>query len=177
MAPHRKTRHRKPGGGPLLIALVLGSLAWYAHTGNADQPAGTVTAGPGQHVAPVPGGRLTSGFGARWGTTHYGIDIAAPTGTPIRAVTAGTVIEAGPATGFGLWMRLEHGDGTVTVYGHMNTIDRPAGARVATGDQIATVGARGQSTGPHLHFEVWPHGDRAARVDPRPWLAARGIHL
>ncbi len=164
-------QRRRSGGGPLLIVLVLASLAWYAHTSSADQ----ASAAPGRYVRPVAG-QLTSGFGTRWGTTHYGIDIAAPLGTPIRAVTTATVIEAGPATGFGLWMRLRHPDGTVTVYGHMNTIDRPTGAHVAAGEQIATVGARGQATGPHLHFEVWPHGQRAHRIDPKPWLAARGIH-
>jgi murein DD-endopeptidase MepM/ murein hydrolase activator NlpD len=167
MAPRR----RKSSGRPLLIVLVLASLAWYAHTGNADQTTAT-----GRYIKPVAG-QFTSGFGARWGTTHYGIDIAAPTGTPIRAVTAATVIEAGPATGFGLWMRLRHHDGTVTVYGHMNTIDRPTGTRVVAGEQIATVGARGQATGPHLHFEVWPHGQRAQRIDPQPWLTRHGIHL
>lgn len=163
---------KKSGGsGLLLIGTAVAALAWYAHTTNADPADG---AGNGRYVKPVEG-RLTSGYGPRWGGTHGGIDIAAPTGTPIRAVTDATVIEAGPATGFGLWMRLQHGDGTVTVYGHMHTITRPSGAHVAAGDQIATVGARGQSTGPHLHFEVWPHGKRAQRIDPKPWLAARGI--
>ncbi len=166
MAPRKKS-----SGGPLLIVVVLAALAWYAHTGEA-----TTTPGAGRFVKPVTG-QLTSGFGPRWGTHHYGIDIAAPTGTPIRAVTAGTVIEAGPASGFGLWLRLEHRDGTVTVYGHMNTITRSQGTRVAAGERIATVGARGQATGPHLHFEVWPDGQRGARIDPQPWLAARGIRL
>jgi murein DD-endopeptidase MepM/ murein hydrolase activator NlpD len=176
------------GGGGLLLVLAIAIGLAYAHnqssaTDGADGAAGAGAAGPpaaapggGRFVKPVDG-RLTSGFGARWGTTHYGIDLAAPVGTPIRAVTDGIVIEAGPASGFGLWMRLRHADGTVTVYGHMNTIDRPAGAHVAAGEQIATVGSRGQSTGPHLHFEVWPHGDRHARIDPQPWLAQRGIHL
>jgi murein DD-endopeptidase MepM/ murein hydrolase activator NlpD len=163
------TQRRKSSGGPLLIVVVLAALAWYAHTGNAAQPGAS-----GRYVKPVAG-QVSSGFGARWGSVHYGLDIAAPLGTPIRAVTAGTVIEAGPASGFGLWMRLRHRDGTVTVYGHMHTITRPAGAHVAAGERIATVGARGQSTGPHLHFEVWPHGHRTQRINPRPWLAARGI--
>jgi murein DD-endopeptidase MepM/ murein hydrolase activator NlpD len=164
MAPRRKS-----SGGPLLIAVVLASLAWYAHTGHAD------TGGHGgRYVKPVDG-RVSSGFGARWGGFHYGLDIAAPLGTPIRAVTAATVIEAGPASGFGLWLRLRHPDGTVTVYGHMHTIDRPTGAHVAAGERIATVGARGEATGPHLHFEVWPHGQRAHHIDPQPWLARHGI--
>jgi murein DD-endopeptidase MepM/ murein hydrolase activator NlpD len=169
MAP----RNRKSSGGPLLIAVALASLAYYAHTSTAD-PAGR-PGDAGRYVTPVAGARVSSGYGPRDGGWHYGLDLAAPLGTPIRAVTAGTVIEAGPASGFGLWIRLRHPGGTVTVYGHMHTITRPTGTRVVAGQQIATVGSRGQSTGPHLHFEVWPHGDRAQRVDPQPWLAARGV--
>jgi murein DD-endopeptidase MepM/ murein hydrolase activator NlpD len=159
----------------LLVVGVLAALA-YHHTSNTDTDPNHSSPGAGRYVKPVDG-RLTSGYGPRWGTTHGGIDIAAPQGTPIRAVTDATVIEAGPATGFGLWMRLQHPDGTVTVYGHMHTINRRRGTHVAAGEQIATVGRRGQSTGPHLHFEVWPRGERSARIDPQPWLAQHGIHL
>lgn len=129
------------------------------------------------YVAPVQG-TVSSGWGARPGGFHFGLDIAADLGTPIRAVTAGEVIVAGPASGFGLWMQVRHDeDGTVTVYGHMNTIDRAVGAHVAAGEQIATVGERGEATGPHLHLEVWPGGQRANRIDPLPWLTGHGVHL
>lgn len=161
---------------PGTVVLVAVAAAVVAHHYLTTNPAAApAPAAPGGYAQPVDG-RATSGFGPRAGGTHYGLDIAAPLGTPIRAVTAGTVIEAGPASGFGLWMRLRHADGTVTVYGHMHTIDRHHGATVTAGERIATVGSRGQSTGPHLHMEVWPRGERAARIDPRPWLAARGIH-
>ncbi|MEO6081591.1 MAG: M23 family metallopeptidase, partial [Umezawaea sp.] len=66
-------------------------------------------------VRPAPG-IFTSGYGGRWGEMHYGIDIAGPIGDPIYAAADGVVIEAGPASGFGLWVRIEHADGTVTVY-------------------------------------------------------------
>jgi murein DD-endopeptidase MepM/ murein hydrolase activator NlpD len=120
-------------------------------------------------------GTFTSGFGARWGTSHNGVDIANAIGTPIVSVMDGTVIEAGPASGFGLWVRVQHEDGTITVYGHMNTIDVPQGAKVKAGQQIATIGNRGQSTGPHLHFEVWVGGSQ--KINPVGWLAARGVTL
>ncbi|MFS8100736.1 M23 family metallopeptidase [Lentzea alba] len=120
-------------------------------------------------------GSFTSGFGARWGTSHNGVDIANAIGTPIVSVMDGTVIEAGPASGFGLWVRVQHEDGTITVYGHMNTIDVPNGAKVKAGQQIATIGNRGQSTGPHLHFEVWVGGGQ--KINPVGWLAARGVTL
>jgi murein DD-endopeptidase MepM/ murein hydrolase activator NlpD len=117
----------------------------------------------------------TSGFGYRWGVLHGGIDLANSIGTPIVAVSDGVVMDAGPAAGFGLWVRLRHNDGTVTVYGHVNTINCNIGERVMAGDEIATIGNRGNSTGPHLHFEVWLNGTN--RIDPVPWLAQRGINV
>ncbi|MBF6172679.1 M23 family metallopeptidase [Nocardia blacklockiae] len=120
-------------------------------------------------------GNFTSTFGFRWGAPHEGVDVAAPIGTPIYAVEDGTVIDAGPASGFGMWVRLRHDDGTVTVYGHVDTTTVSVGQRVMAGDQIATVGNRGFSTGPHCHFEVHPNGGSA--IDPLPWLASRGISL
>ncbi|WP_225439803.1 M23 family metallopeptidase [Amycolatopsis eburnea] len=120
-------------------------------------------------------GTFTSGFGARWGTSHLGIDIANSIGTPIYAASDGTVIEAGPASGFGLWVRVQLDDGTIQVYGHMNSFSVKEGQKVKCGQQIAEIGNRGQSTGPHLHFEVWQNGTK--KIDPRPWLAARGIVL
>ncbi|MFD6161696.1 M23 family metallopeptidase [Nocardia sp. NPDC060256] len=120
-------------------------------------------------------GTFTSGYGARWGVQHLGVDIAGPIGTPIVAVADGTVIEAGPAAGFGMWVRLLHDDGTVTIYGHIDTATVSQGQRVMAGDQIATIGNRGFSTGPHCHFEVWLNG--SDKIDPLPWLATRGISL
>ncbi|MBY8857865.1 M23 family metallopeptidase [Nocardia sp. CA2R105] len=120
-------------------------------------------------------GTFTSGYGTRWGVLHPGVDIAGPIGTPIYAVMDGTVIDAGPASGFGMWVRVRHEDGTITVYGHVNTTTVSVGQHVMAGDQIATIGNRGFSTGPHCHFEVWLHG--TDRIDPLPWLASRGISL
>ncbi len=118
-------------------------------------------------------GVLTSGFGSRGGNPHFGLDIANKIGTPIRAVAAGEVIEAGPASGFGLWVQLRHEDGTVTVYGHVNRFFVEPGQQVKAGEEIAEIGNRGQSTGPHLHLEVWsPSG---TKVNPRTWLAQHGV--
>ncbi|MGH3880372.1 MAG: M23 family metallopeptidase [Actinophytocola sp.] len=119
-------------------------------------------------------GRLTSGFGARWGTTHYGIDVANALGTPIVAAADGVVIEAGPASGFGLWVRVQHSDGTVTVYGHMDSYSVYEGQEVKAGEQIARMGNRGESTGTHLHFEVWA-GEDGLKLDPLAWLGEHGL--
>lgn len=126
-------------------------------------------------VARPAEGTFTSGFGTRWGTFHAGIDIANAEGTPIYAAMAGTVIDSGPASGFGQWIRIQHDDGTITVYGHMSTLGVSVGERVKAGQYIAGMGSMGFSTGSHLHFEVHPGG--GAAVDPQAWLAARGIQV
>ncbi|NKE63643.1 M23 family metallopeptidase [Lentzea sp. PSKA42] len=118
-------------------------------------------------------GDFTSGYGGRWGTMHLGIDIAGPIGTPILSVADGEVIEAGPASGFGLWVRVQHEDGTITVYGHVDTFNVREGQKVKAGQQIARMGNRGFSTGPHLHFEVWNPGGQ--KINPLTWLNARGV--
>ncbi|MET8873452.1 M23 family metallopeptidase [Nocardia sp. NPDC004604] len=129
---------------------------------------------PAAAVRPVAG-EISSGFGSRWGEFHYGLDFADQLGAPIHSVSNGTVIEAGPASGFGLWVRVQQDDGTVAVYGHVNEMFVQAGQRVNAGDVIATVGNRGNSTGPHLHLEIWDQN--GSKVDPMPYLAAKGVPL
>ncbi|WP_324194922.1 M23 family metallopeptidase [Nocardia cyriacigeorgica] len=132
---------------------------------------GGIAPGAGGFVLPAIG-VFTSGFGQRWGTFHNGIDVAGPIGTPIYAVANGTVIDAGPAQGFGLWVRIRHDDGSISVYGHMYDFFVSLGERVPAGMQIARMGNRGDSTGPHLHFEVIVGGQH---VDPQRWLALHGL--
>lgn len=122
------------------------------------------------------GGRLTSCYCVRWGTMHWGIDIAAPFMTPIYAAGNGVVKRAGPATGFGQAIYIQHAGGWVTVYGHIEAIYVSVGQTVSAGQVIAGMGSRGFSTGVHLHFEV-TQGMYGSRVSPIPWLAARGIYL
>jgi murein DD-endopeptidase MepM/ murein hydrolase activator NlpD len=110
-------------------------------------------------------GTLTSGFGARWGAFHNGIDIANGAWTPIRAARAGQVIEAGWCRGYGYCVKIRHGGGVETIYGHMVT--RPSvatGDDVAAGQRIGSMGSTydraggGYSTGVHLHFTVIVNG-------------------
>ena len=124
-------------------------------------------------VLPIDGARLTSGFGGRWGTFHYGIDLAAPMRTPEYAAGDGVVLRAGAASGFGLAVYILHENGDVTVYGHMDEILVEPGQYVDAGETIALLGNRGQSTGPHLHFEVHQGGENGERIDPFPgWPSA-----
>ncbi|GAB3648002.1 M23 family metallopeptidase [Corynebacterium nasicanis] len=126
-------------------------------------------------VAKPAEGVFTSGYGPRWGTLHAGIDIANAVGTPILAVMDGVVVDSGPASGYGNWIRIQHEDGTISLYGHMETLDVAVGQTVTAGQKIAGMGNRGFSTGSHLHFEIHPGG--AGAVDPVPWFAERGITI
>jgi murein DD-endopeptidase MepM/ murein hydrolase activator NlpD len=148
--------------------------AWTEQQAVKEAP-NTLSAAGGA-VAPA-NGRVTSCYGARWGTLHAGVDIAAPIGTPVFTPEDGIVLDAGPASGFGLAVYVQHGDGTITLYGHVNQFFVTPGQVVAAGQQIAEVGNRGQSTGPHLHFEVHTGGLYANRVNPTPWLTSRGLSL
>ena len=148
--------------------------AWAAQ--QAAKQTSNLLSAAGGAVAPA-NGRVTSCYGSRWGTLHAGVDIAAPIGTPVFTPEDGIVLDAGPASGFGLAVYVQHGDGTITLYGHVNQFFVTPGQVVTAGQQIAEVGNRGQSTGPHLHFEVHTGGLYANRVNPTPWLTARGISL
>ena len=128
-------------------------------------------------VFPVEGATLTSPFGPRWGTLHQGIDLAAPMYTPEYAAVDGVVLRAGAASGFGLAVYILHESGDVTVYGHMDSITVTAGDYVEAGDTIALLGNTGESTGPHLHFEVRQGGENGTPVDPYAWLQDRGVDI
>ena len=123
--------------------------------------AGSTTAFPSG--APLKA-MLTSGFGMRvdpiLGTMrlHSGVDLAAPSGSPIIATSDGMVSKAGWNGGYGLFVSLEHGSGLQTRYGHMSRLNVVAGQRVHMGDVIGFVGSTGRSTGPHLHFETRLNG-------------------
>ena len=129
---------------------------------------------PGRAVKPASG-TVTSHYGPRWGTHHNGVDIAAKIGTPVYAVTDGVVLESGPASGYGLWIRVKQDDGTTGIFGHVNESFVHKGQRVIAGQKIATVGNRGTSTGPHLHYEVW--NAQGNPVNPQAWLSKRGVGL
>jgi murein DD-endopeptidase MepM/ murein hydrolase activator NlpD len=141
----------------------------------ADQAA--IEAARPQAVLPVNGAIITSGFGMRWGVLHAGIDFAAPLGTPEYAVMDGVVLKAGPASGFGQAVYIQHANGDVTVYGHMEKILVTTGQVVHAGDTIALLGAEGEATGPHLHLEVHVGGLEGQKIDPLPWLRERGVQV
>ncbi len=138
-------------------------------------------------VFPLPAGTWarTSGFGMRVHPVtgeyklHTGVDFAAPSGTHILAAADGRVAFAGPASGYGHLILIEHtvdGQRVATGYAHMyaDGIHVVAGDTVVAGQYIGDIGKDGHATGPHLHFEVRPGGADAAPVDPEPWLTSNG---
>lgn len=135
---------------------------------------------PGSWVLPVQGAVLTSGFGPRGGSTHYGLDLAAPPGTPMYAAADGVVVKAGPASGFGLWVVIQHpqDNNVYSVYGHMWVMTVSEGQQVKAGQQIAEVGNNGISTGPHLHLEIQTGPEiTQGKIDPAKYLTDRGVTL
>ena len=112
-------------------------------------------------------GTYTSGYGERWGRAHTGVDIGAPTGTPVYAPFTGTVIFAGERGGYGNYVKVDHGDGDVTAYAHLDSIAVSSGQKLNKGDLIGMVGTTGNVTGPHLHFEIIKNGEY---IDPVPFI-------
>ena len=135
------------------------------------QQAGVLPAGPirpGGHglIWPV-NGSVVSGFGPRWGSFHEGIDIAVPTGTPIRAAASGSVSIAGSVGGYGNYTCVDHGGGLSTCYAHQERILVSVGQEVAQAQVIGVSDCTGHCLGPHVHFEVRVNGQA---VDPLGYL-------
>lgn len=126
-------------------------------------------------VLPTTGYHLTATFGEsgeHWSSTHTGLDFAAPTGTPVRAATGGTVTFAGWDGAYGNKVEITHPDGTETWYAHLSKLYVAEGNPVATGTVVGAVGGTGNVTGPHLHFEI-RSGD--VPLDPYTALQQRGL--
>jgi murein DD-endopeptidase MepM/ murein hydrolase activator NlpD len=135
------------------------------------EPPAPVAGGP---TAPSSGeldwplrGVLYAHFGKKGNEPHDGIDLAAPTGTPVKTAGAGRVIYAGEQRGYGLIVIIEHTNGLVTVYAHNRDLRVKSGQVVRTSQVVATVGESGRTSGPHLHFEVRKDG---TPMDPLRYL-------
>ncbi|MEU9705960.1 M23 family metallopeptidase [Streptomyces sp. NPDC047981] len=114
--------------------------------------------------------------GSMWSSgQHTGLDFAAPTGTPVKAVHGGTIKSAGWSGSYGYRIVLELEDGTEVWYAHLSSMTASVGQTVGTGDTIGRVGATGNVTGPHLHLEV--HTAGGAGIDPAAWLGSKGLSV
>jgi murein DD-endopeptidase MepM/ murein hydrolase activator NlpD len=128
-------------------------------------------------VLPTTGYHLTARFGqggGRWANNHTGLDFAAPIGTPVRSVMAGEVIQADYEGAYGRQVKVRHSNGTVTSYSHMSEFTVSVGDQVTAGTQVGAIGVTGNTTGPHVHFEVLPGG--GSPINPEPWLQDHGVN-
>lgn len=128
-------------------------------------------------VAPTTNYRITATFGAggsMWANRHTGLDLAAPTGTPVMSTARGEIVEAGWDGSYGQKVVVRHEDGTETWYCHLSRILLTSGT-VEAGQQIGAVGSTGNSSGPHLHLEVHPAGGQP--VNPHAYLTEQGVKL
>lgn len=132
--------------------------------GTAERPK---TAPTGTYKIPTENYIISSNFGPRWGRLHSGVDMAAPVGTPIYATDGGEVTRATYYSGYGNCIDIDHGNGRTTRYGHCSKILVNVGDKVYQGQLIGLVGSTGNSTGPHLHFEIRFND---VPTDPRPYL-------
>ncbi|MEO3752933.1 M23 family metallopeptidase [Streptomyces sp. B6B3] len=130
-------------------------------------------------VSPISGDYVLSApfgnSGDNWTSTHSGQDFAVPTGTPVDSVHGGTVVKAGgngagDGPAYGNAVVIDHGDGTYSQYAHLSDLEVSVGENVSTGEQIALSGDTGNSTGPHLHFEIRTSPDYGTAVDPMDFL-------
>ncbi|MCK7627842.1 M23 family metallopeptidase [Streptomyces sp. RS10V-4] len=130
-------------------------------------------------VAPVEGSYVSTPYKASSGLwssgSHTGIDFHAASGTPVHAVGAGTVVEAGWGGAYGNNVVIKMNDGTYTQYGHLSSIGVTVGQTVMPGEQIALSGNTGNTTGPHLHFEARTGPDYGSDIDPIAYLRAHGV--
>ncbi|AJE84099.1 secreted peptidase [Streptomyces albus] len=144
----------------------------------ATRPDGPEEPAPGPWVAPVEGYQLSAGFdsaGAHWSHRHTGQDFAVPIGTPVRAAGAGRVVRVSCGGGFGMEIVIAHPNGYFTQYAHLASPAVDQGEQVRAGQRIGQSGTSGNSTGPHLHFEVRLTEEMGSAVDPVPWLAGHGV--
>ena len=131
-------------------------------------------------VAPVETYVLSAAFGSggeRWANRHTGQDFAVDIGTPVRSVGGGRVVRVSCGGPFGIEVVVEHAGGYYTQYAHLAAVTVDQGERVSAGQWLGQAGTTGNSTGPHLHFEVRLTPHVGSGVDPVEWFAERGVEL
>lgn len=131
-------------------------------------------------VTPVETYELSASFGSggsRWANRHTGQDFAVPVGTPVRSVGSGRVLKVSCGGAFGIQVVIQHPGGYYTQYAHLSAVAVDQGDRVGPGQWIGQSGSTGNSTGPHLHFEVRVTPEMGSALDPVPWLSQHGVPL
>ncbi|MER6404830.1 LysM peptidoglycan-binding domain-containing M23 family metallopeptidase [Streptomyces viridosporus] len=152
-----------------------------AKTASADAAPAQQAASASGYSSPVPGGGVGTGYkvsGSLWSSGyHTGIDFSIPTGTSLKAVGAGTVVSAGWAGAYGNQVVIKLNDGYYAQYAHLSSLSVSAGQAVSAGQQVGLSGSTGNSTGPHLHFEIRTSPNYGSDVDPVSYLRSKGVAL
>ncbi|MEU1008554.1 LysM peptidoglycan-binding domain-containing M23 family metallopeptidase [Streptomyces sp. NPDC005890] len=140
---------------------------------------GTAQTASAGYTLPVAGATIGTGYhvaGSMWSSGyHTGVDFVVPTGTPLKAVAAGTVVSAGWGGAYGNQVVLKLNDGHYAQYAHLSQLSVSAGQTVTAGQQVGLSGATGNVTGPHLHFEIRTTPDYGSDLDPVAYLRAHGV--
>ncbi|MER5759323.1 LysM peptidoglycan-binding domain-containing M23 family metallopeptidase [Streptomyces sp. NPDC002082] len=143
----------------------------------AKRQAGSTSTG---FVAPVGGGMSTAykTAGSMWSSGyHTGVDFAASSGTTVKAVGAGTVVSAGWSGSYGNEVVIRHADGKYSQYAHLSQLSVSSGQSVTGGQSIGLSGSTGNSTGPHLHFEIRTGPSYGSDIDPLAYLRSKGVSI
>ncbi|MFD0275708.1 peptidoglycan DD-metalloendopeptidase family protein [Kitasatospora sp. NPDC127111] len=147
----------------------------------AATPAPAAVASTSGYVAPLANPKMGTAYGvagSMWASGHHtGVDFVASTGTPLRAVAAGTVVKAGNGGAYGNEVEIKLADGKYAQYAHLSSIGVTVGQTVTVGQQIGLSGATGNVTGPHLHFEIRTGSEYGSDIDPIAYLRAHGVSL
>ncbi|MBA2951336.1 M23 family metallopeptidase [Streptomyces himalayensis] len=150
-------------------------------TATSTAPADTAATTTSAFTAPIPGATMSTPYrqsGSMWSSGyHTGVDFVAPTGTSLKAVGAGTVVSAGWAGSYGNQVVIQLSDGLYAQYAHLSALSVSAGQTVTAGQQIGLSGSTGNSTGPHLHFEIRTTPDYGSDVDPLAYLRQHGVSI
>ncbi|MEU9351826.1 LysM peptidoglycan-binding domain-containing M23 family metallopeptidase [Streptomyces griseoloalbus] len=148
---------------------------------SAQTTASDQAANASGYSSPVPGGGLGTAYkvaGSMWSSGyHTGVDFSVPTGTSLKAVGSGTVVSAGWAGAYGNQVVIKLADGYYAQYAHLSSLSVSAGQTVSGGQQVGLSGSTGNSTGPHLHFEIRTTPDYGSDVDPVSYLRSKGVAI
>ncbi|MFI9611532.1 LysM peptidoglycan-binding domain-containing M23 family metallopeptidase [Streptomyces sp. NPDC052023] len=173
-----------PAASPATTEASQSSNASEAAANTSEAPASTQAAETATSTgfsAPVDGAGVGTAYrvaGSMWSSGyHTGVDFAAATGTPLKAVGAGTVVSAGWAGAYGNQVVIKLADGYYAQYAHLSSLSVASGQSVTAGQQIGLSGSTGNSTGPHLHFEIRTTPDYGSDVDPVAYLASKGVSI
>ncbi|MGW1979705.1 M23 family metallopeptidase [Streptomyces sp. NPDC001889] len=180
-APEKTPGTGSGGKGPAGAAAPQPEPAPAAEQPAPEQPAGEAQGSSSGYTSPVASGGVTTSYratGSMWSSGyHTGVDFAAPTGTSVRSVGPGTVVSAGWSGAYGNEVVVQHTDGTYGQYAHLSSLSVSAGQSVSGGTQLGLSGSTGNSSGPHLHFEIRTTASYGSDIDPVAYLRQHGVSL